>query len=121
MSQNEYAIKQNIKEKTNSNDGMYFTYSDEPEKRKHSVFVERSVSGIYDMPCDNIDDESTSAGLGISSIEFKQSIFHENKNLVLLGIFIFVLIISSILFGFTYIFLNNRQGMLEKSNNMFIT
>ena len=77
--------------------GMYFSYCDETEKKKHSVFVERSVSGIYDLPRDASGDCSTADILN-DNAETKNCLVHKTTKILLFGIVASVLILCSVIF-----------------------
>ena len=94
MPQNAYVIHKKPENGDRSKDAMYFSYSDSPMKNKPPVSVDRSVSGIYDIPSDNDDSNSTySLEFGDESSTSKESIFAKTKNLLILGILIILVII----------------------------
>ena len=101
MPQNAYVIHKKTENIDRSKDAMYFSYSDSPMKNKPPVSVDRSVSGIYDIPSDNDDCNSTySLEFGDESNTPKKSLFAKSKNLLIIGIsIILVLIFVAVLIG----------------------
>ena len=94
MPQNAYVIHKKPENGDRSKDAMYFSYSDGPVKNKPPVSVDRSISGIYDLPSDNSDSNCTySLEFGDESNTSKESIFVKTKKLLILGILIILVVI----------------------------
>ena len=95
MPQNVYVMQEKTNERDSLNVGMYFTSCDEPHEKKHSVIVERSESGIYDLPS---GQESYSEALSETIRESKACYLDKRKKLFLLGsIFVMICIISFVI------------------------
>ena len=71
MPENEYIMQEIASDRDNLSNGIYFSNCDDPQKKKHSVLVERTVSGTYeyDLPC---DQESTSSTLDDDTGELRK-------------------------------------------------
>jgi len=85
MPQNVYVMQEKNNERDSLNVGMYFTSCDEPHEKKHSVIVERSESGIYDLPS---GQESYSEALSEVSRQSKTCYLKKKKRFYFLEAFL---------------------------------
>ena len=112
MPQNEYVLHEKSKDRDNLNNGVYFSYCEEQEKKRPSVFVERSLSGIYDLPNKTDSEESESEILDEIPTKSNKCHCHRNKKILLFGAVIIVIVICSAILGIKYASLSSSRSML---------
>ena len=111
MPQNEYVLQENPRKRDNLNNGVYFSYCEEQDKKRPSVFVERSLSGIYDLPNKTDSEESESELLDAIPTKSNRCHCHSNKKILLFGAVIIVIVLCSILIGIKYSSSSSSKGM----------
>ena len=123
MSKPGYVYLDKREDNINSNNEMYVicdhhcvhVKSDHKNKNKDSVIVERSKSGVYDLPYnDNVDYDLCSAKPCDTSENSKKSIIEENKNLILLGIFVLFIVFCAFIAIAHYAVLAHSNGTFDK-------
>ena len=112
MPENEYVMQEIASGRDNLSNGIYFTNCDDPQKKKHSVLVERTMSGTYeyDLPC---DQESTSSTLDDDTGELRKRYGNKSKKILVVGSIVIVIMLCSVLFGIKHALSDNSQGMLK--------
>ena len=112
MPENEYVMQKIASDRDNLSNGIYFSNCDDSQKKKHSVLVERTVSGTYeyDLPC---DQESISSTLDDDTGELRKLYTNKSKKILLVGGIILVIMLCSVLFGIEHALSDNSQGKLK--------
>ena len=112
MPQNEYVLHEKPKDGDNLNNGVYFSYCEEQEKKRPNVFVERSLSGIYDLPNKSDSEESDSEILDDIPTKSNKIHCHRYRNILLFGTIIIVIVLCSVLIGTKYATSKSSHSML---------
>lgn len=113
MPQNEYVLHAKSKNRDNLNNEVYFSHCEEQEKKRPGVFVERSLSGIYDLPNKSDSEESEYMILDKIPTESNKCRCHTNKKILFFGtVIITVIVVCSILLGTKYTSPSSSKGKL---------
>ena len=87
---------------------------DDPKKKNGSVIVQRSKSGVYDLPNNvTVDYDLHSAKSGDSPDNSKKSIIKSNRNLIILGLFILFIIFCAFVAIAHYSVLAHSNGTFD--------
>ena len=86
----------------------------DPNKKSVSVIVERSKSGVYDLPNnDTVDNDLCPAKSGDTPDNSKKSIIKSNRNLIILGLFILFIIFCAFVAIAHYSVLAHSNGTFD--------